>query len=367
MIQVFKPVFHVDECLAEIRAVLESGWAGLGPKTQAFEEAMSERVWANHFVATNSCTSALQLALHAMDIEPGSRVLTTPITFVSANMVILQEGLVPVFCDVEPLTGNVDAGKLQHAIERHKPSAAIFPHIGGYPADMDAIEQVLGPQVPVIWDCSHALDAMASGSVVGAERLCCWSFQAVKQLAMGDGGGVSTNDDVLAMRLRRLRWCGIDKSTSDRSTLGYVPEYSVGELGFKAHMNDLASAIGLAELPYLTAGNNRRIDIAMRYKAEISHGSPPLYQYNRSSSYHFLPWFFSNRDLVATKLRESQIFPGMHYRRNDLYPLFRNCPKEDLSGAAWYEAHELTLPLHLAMSDDDVSHVIEVVNSSGGQ
>lgn len=370
MIQVFKPVFHVDECLAEIRAVLESGWAGLGPKTAEFETRMAEVVGAKHFVATNSCTSALQLALHALDLPAGSKVLTSPITFVSANAVIKQAGMIPVFCDVEPRTGNVDASKLQHAIDTHKPAAAIFPHIGGYPCDIPAVRAACGDQVKIIWDCAHALGASYFGWTLGIDAgarsgssICCWSFQAVKNLPMGDGGGISTWDTELAERVKRLRWCGIDKSTADRSQSGgYIADYDVPELGFKAHMNDITAAIGLAELPYLEQGNLRRFTIANRYMLEITVGCGPEYKFGRASSFHFLPWFFENRDAVALKLRENGIFPGMHYKRNDLYAPFA-AEYEPLFGAAWYEMHELTLPLHLGMSDDDVSRVIEVVNS----
>ena len=355
MIQVFRPVLHVEECLAGLREVLETGWLGLGPKTAEFESRMAGLVGAAHFVATNSCTAALQLALHCLNLAPGSRVFTTPITFVSTNMALLYEGLVPVFCDVEPTTGNLNPQELDELA-----SAVLAVHIGGYPCDAAAI-RALG--LPVVWDCAHAL-----GSSFRPEGdLACWSFHAVKNLPMGDGGGVSTDDPEIAARLRRLRWLGIDKSTAERTdSAGYAPEYEVRELGFKAHMNDVAAAIGLAELDHLQEGNRRRAEIAARYRAGLKRVIYPGYHSaDRRSSYHFFPLFFHYRDRVAERLRERGIFPGMHYRRNDRYPLFANCARRgELPGAAWYEAHELTLPLHLAMSDADVEEVIAAVNQA---
>ena len=109
MIHVFRPFLDTDAILAELRPVLESGWIGLGPKTAEFEEKLAGLVGAPEFVALSSCTAALHLALNALRLPPGSAVLTTPITFVSTNAAILYEKLTPVFCDVEPRTGNLDA------------------------------------------------------------------------------------------------------------------------------------------------------------------------------------------------------------------------------------------------------------------
>ena len=135
------------------------------------------------------------------------------------------------------------------------------------------------------------------------------------------------------------------------------------ELGYRYQMNDVTAAIGLAMLPHVKAHNARRREIAERYVAEITSGTPPDYDPDRRSSFHFLPMFFPDPDEVRGRLREAEIFPGMHYRRNDLYVPFRDCPRDgEMKGAEFYERHELTLPLHPRLTDEEVGRVIEVVN-----
>jgi perosamine synthetase len=187
----------------------------------------------------------------------------------------------------------------------------------------------------------------------------------VKNLPMGDGGGISMNDSDLACEIRRLRWLGITRTTAERTSAeGYDPEYDVPSLGFKYHMNDITAAIGMAMLPRFSAQNRRRSEIAGRYLNEIRVAKKPDYKSGRSSSFHFLPLFFDNPTAVALKLRAAGIFPGMHYHRNDSYAPFRRFSRiGDMSGADWYERHELTLPLHAGLSDNDVDTIIEIVNS----
>ena len=137
MIQVFKPVLRVDEILHSLRDVLTTGWIGLGPKTAEFEAAISEYLGVNSVVCTNSCTSALHMAVKSLNLRPGTRVLTTPITFASTNHVLLYEGLVPTFCDVDRLTGNIDAEQAEKELKRNRYGAVMVVHVGGYPCDMD--------------------------------------------------------------------------------------------------------------------------------------------------------------------------------------------------------------------------------------
>jgi dTDP-4-amino-4,6-dideoxygalactose transaminase len=366
MIQVFRPQLDTEAILGELRPVLDSGWIGLGPKTAEFEERLAALVGAKHFIATNSCTGALHLAVHSLRLPPGSAVLTTPITFVSTNAVLLYENLKPVFCDVEARTGNLDAGHVAQALEHHDVKAIMVVHMGGYPAEIGAIHAAAQSRgIPVVEDCAHALGSRYQGVPLGAGRsLCCWSFQAVKNLPVGDGGGISTNDSDLAAELRRLRWLGISRGTAERtSAAGYEPDYEVQEIGFKYHMNDITAAVGLAMLPHLAEHNQRRQAIANRYLGEARSACLPCYQADRSSSFQFLPLFFEDRDRLAARLRLAGIFPGIHFRRNDLYCPFRGYPKaSDLAAAVWYDRHELTLPLHPGLSDSDVDTIIEVVN-----
>ena len=372
MIPVFKPKLDIPSILEEIKDTLESGWIGLGPKVEKLEKVLCEETGGLPVVATNSCTSALHLALRNINWVGSSwpasdYVLTSPISFVSTSSVILYENLTPVFVDVEPHTGNIDANHLEEAIKKYKPRGLIVVHLGGYPSDMDTINEICSTYgVPIIEDCAHALGATYKGSQVGwSPNLCCWSFHAVKNLPMGEGGALSCPAPSLIEELKRGRWLGIDKDTFSRSGNNkYQPDYNVRELGFKYHMSDLYACVGLVMHKHLKEDNKYRKLLADMYFLGIDLKSHPKYKTDRQSSCHFIPFFFDNPKEVVAILRENNIFPGHHYDRNDLYSLFKDAPTypDNLPAAEWFSKHEVTLPMHCHLSLDDQYRIIELVN-----
>lgn len=353
MIQVFKPRMKTDSILSQMRHPLEMGWIGMGNKTAEFEKKIGEYLGLDndYVTAVNSCTAALHLAVKSLGLPPGARVLTTPITFISSNHVLLYEGLEPVFCDVDRYTGHIKIDR--ETVFRENVCAAIVVHMAGYPVD---IPEDLG--IPVIEDCAHAFGAeYSNGKKVGdSNNICCFSFHAVKNLPMGDGGAITGPDKWF----KKMRWMGIDKDTYSRSGGGYAWEYDVSDVGYKYHMNDITAVIGIEQLKTIDEDNARRKTIADYYRANIKNAEFPDYKSDRKSSYHFYPLFFEHRNKVYKALLEHEIFPGMHYKRNDKYKMYKT---RYLPGAEEWERHELTLPLHLELSDADVEHVVEVVNS----
>jgi perosamine synthetase len=370
MIQVFRPKVDVERILAELRPILESGWIGLGPKTKEFEGRVAKFLNTNHFVALNSCTSALHLAIKCLNLRKGSLILTTPNTFVSTNHAIMYEGHYPVFADIEPLTGNIDPASIEKLLTYYGEAirAIVVVHIAGYSCDMIRINQIANLHgIPVIEDCAHAFGSLYNNRKVGdTDNLCCWSFQAVKNLPVGDGGGISTNNPELYARLNRLRWLGIDKDTVSRSHLatagGYNWDYEVDELGYKYHMNDLSAALGLIGLETLEENNIQRRAIAQFYLENIHADVVPDYQDNRLSATHFIPLFFENREVIYQKLRNAGIYCGMHYKMNHKYAMYSGLPTGKLEGADWYEKHELTLPCHLDLDITDLEQIVEIIN-----
>ncbi len=346
-IPVFRPTLDADRVWAELRPVIESGWLGMGPKVEEFEQKTAHLVKAKHFIALNSCTAALHLAVKCLDLPKGAQVLTTPITFVSTNAALLWEDLVPVF-------GNVNRdGQLNESDGAYGTVATIRVHLGGAECNGGiALEHI-----PVIEDCAHAF-----GAPWIKEQKClmrCWSFHAVKNLPMGDGGGISTNDDELAERLRRLRWMGISKSTHQRSQGRYVTDYTISELGCKYHMNDVTAAIGLAALPYVKAQNELRQQIAQRYHEAFRSESPSYLP--SESSCHFYPLFFDRREEVEQRLVAHGIGFSRHYQPNCLYRDFRGFPAPGYQSAMTYWKKALVLPIFPSMTDEEVERVIEAV------
>ena len=295
MIQVFKPKVNTEKILEQLKPILDSGWIGLGPKTKEFEVKLSEYIGVKHFIALNSATSGLHLAVKALNLPPKSKILTTPITFISTNHAILYEDHIPVFCDVEKLTGNISVESIEQALKEHSDiKVIIVVHVGGYSCDMDAINDIAKKHnVKIIEDCAHAFGSKYKGKKIGdTDNICVWSFQVVKNLPVGDGGAISTNDDEVHKRLMKLRWLGIDKDTVSRSNLKshkqtYNWDYNVEELGYKYHMSDINALMGIIGLEDVDSGNNRRKEIVNYYLENVTNDLiKPDYKLDRESSCH---------------------------------------------------------------------------------
>jgi perosamine synthetase len=361
-VALFKPVIR-EEAIAEVGEVLRSGWLGLGPRTAAFERAFAAYVDAPHCVGVSSCSAALRLALHLLDLPPGSEVVTTPLTFVGANQVILHEGLVPVFADIQRDTGNLDPASVAERISE-RTGAVLTLHYGGYPCDLDelyALAKEAG--VPVIEDCAHAAGASYRGRRIGSHGdLHAFSFHAVKNLPTGDGGCLTVRREDQAERARRLRWFGIDTDTYARASgKSYRWDYAVDELGFKHHMHDIQAAIGLAQLEYLDADNARRREVGARYRRGLAgvDGIELLREDgDRVSSQHLFCILAERRNELVDALAARGIDTGVHYRPSYDYPIFDGEPLPAVE-EFWHRA--VSLPMHVALTDEQVEAVIAAI------
>ena len=363
-VQLFRPSIS-EAAIQQVGDVLRSGWLGLGPRTREFEQKFAAYVGVPHCVGLNSCTSAIHLALHVLDLPPESEVITTAVTFVSTNHAILYEGLKPVFADIDRSTGNLLVSDVAAKIT-DRTRAMIVVHYGGYPADIDELYALARSRgIAVIEDCAHACGATYKGRRTGSHGdFHAFSFHAVKNLPMGDGGALTVRSSDHDARLRRLRWLGIDKDTFRRTTnSSYDWDYDVPEVGFKYHMNDVEAAIGLAQLELVDAENVRRAEIAAAYRRSLENVGGvtlPAQSDDRRSSYHLFPIIVENRDGFISKLKEAGIGTGVHYRRNDDYSMYE---KANLPNAEWFSAHVVSLPMHLCLSDEDVGYVTSTIGS----
>lgn len=367
MIQLFKPRI-TEEAISAVSEVLRSGWIGLGPKTAAFETAFGAMVGARYAIGVNSATAGLHLAAILAGFGPGDEVITTPLTFVSTNHVILYQGATPVFADVDPLTCNIDPDSVERLIgERTK--AIMCVHYGGYPCDLDRLYALAERyHLYLIEDAAHACGSSYRGKPIGSFGLTVFSFHAVKNLPLGDGGAVTTSSESEYLRLKRLRWLGIDKDTYQRTVTDegrYAWQYDVPEIGFKYHMNDITAALGLAMLKQLPSDNERRRQIASMYAEGLRHPAiirlPPLSTADTVTAQHLYAIQVERRDALIAKLKTHNVAPGVHYIPNNTFPMYRHC-RADVRNAMAVADTLLSLPMHVLLSDQDVQHIIEVVN-----
>jgi len=366
MIPVFKP-WMGDAEAAAVAEVLKSGWIGLGPKTKEFEEKFAAHMGCKYAVAVNSATSALHLAMLAMKVE-GGEVITTPMTFVSTNHAILYTNAEPVFCDIEPDTLNIDAGKIEPLIT-DKTKAIVAVHYGGYAADMDRIMALARKHnLKVIEDVAHGCGGEHMGRKLGTiGDIGTFSFHAVKNLATGDGGMVTTDDPAIYALLMKLRWVGISKDTwsrEDQGTKQYSWYYNIDGLGYKYHMNDINAAIGLVQLAKLEAGNKIRREITAAYTkafaAQPQIELPRAKEYMTKPACHNYVIKVTERDRLNAHLKDRGITTGVHYIPNNHYDMYKKYRgATPVSSGVW--SRLLTLPLFPDLKPEEVKHITDSV------
>jgi perosamine synthetase len=368
MIPVFKPCYGKEE-LEALKEPFETGWIGLGPKTQEFEKKFSEYIGVKYSVALNSCTSALHLAMKVMGVE-GYEVITTPLTFVSTNHAIIYNKGVPVFCDIQPDTLNINPEQVRKLIT-DRTKAIVTVHYGGHPCDMDIISDIAKKHhLAVIEDVAHGCGGEFKGKKLGSlGDIACFSFHAVKNLATGDGGMITTNDKEVYNRLLKLRWLGITKDTWAREDKdkNYSWYYNIEEVGYKYHMNDITAALGLVQLKKLDRTNRRRTEITERYNrgfADVSWIETPTFKSYAKSACHNYVIKLDERDKLNLYLKERGISTSVHYIPNNHYEMYRNCRGDTpVCEKIWTKL--LTLPLFPDLKDSEVDMIIQQIKLFG--
>lgn len=366
-IPVLRPHFG-DEEVEAIREVLTSGWVGPGTKVEAFEKAFAEYVGTRFAVSLNSCSSALFLSMKVLGVA-GREVITTPMTFVSTNHAILQNDGIPVFCDIDAETLNISPASIEARVT-DKTAAIVVMHHSGHTCDMDPIvEMAKARNIPIIEDAAHAAGGRYKGRMAGSlGTVGCFSFHALKNMTTGDGGMLTTDDEDIATRAKNLRWMGISRGTYDRfrrNGRARAWEYDVEEVGYKFHMNDLTAAIGLIQLAKLESSNAARREIAAQYHKALAGLSwldlPNEKDYARSA-HHMFVVRAKDRDGLIEHLAEREIDAGVHYKPNHLYTVYEPYRSElPVVERVWQDI--VTLPMHPAMSNEEIDHVIDAVRA----
>lgn len=368
---------------AEIQSVVEtlsSGWLTTGPKAQQFEEEFAAAVGASHALAVNSATSGLHLALDAIGVGPGDKVITSPFTFTASAEVMRYLGADPVFADIDPLTFNVDPYAIEAVYAEHRRDVkALMPvHIAGQACDMDPIIQ-FGEKngLRIVEDAAHAFPANYNGRSIGSlGDVTVFSFYATKTITTGEGGMVTTEDADFAERIRTMRLHGIDRAVFDR----YQSDrpkwyYEIIAPGFKYNMPDLCAAIGLAQLRQAESFRKRREEIASAYSAgfaDLPMRTPKVSNPQDVHAWHLyiilleLEQLSIGRDRFIEELASEGIGTSVHFIPLHLHPYWRDryqLRPEDFPVALDTYRRCVSLPIYPRMSDEDVERVIETVRT----
>jgi dTDP-4-amino-4,6-dideoxygalactose transaminase len=363
------PFFRHDLGRAEVEAfaaALEDPILTTGARVAELERRFAARLGQPYAVGLTSCTAALHLALLALDVGPGDEVITTPLTFVATATAILQAGARPVFADVEPDTGNLDAGRVAAAVTPR--TRAILPvHLYGQMADMRALRAVADRhRLAIVEDAAHCVEGRRDGVGPGAlAEAACFSFYATKSLTCGEGGALVTRDAALAERVRLLRLHGMTADAAERERAGWRP-WDVVALGWKYNMDNLQAAILLPQLARLEARHRHRAGLAARY-AERLRALPAVTMPTRRAdvvhAWHlYAVWLAGrDRDAVVAALQQARVGVTVNYDPVHLTTYFRrrfghapgDFPIAERLGAA-----SLSLPLYAGMPEGDVDEVV---------
>lgn len=367
MIQVFKPSLGEEEFQA-VKEVMQSGWIGLGPKTQEFEEKFADYVGSKYAIGLNSGTAALHLAMMGYHLGPGDEVIVPALTFISTIHAIRYVGATPVFADVAEDTLCLDVNDVARNLTPR--TRAVMPvHYGGHPCDMDELHALLDPRgILVVEDAAHAAGAQYKGRRIGSiSQATCFSFHAVKNLTMGEGGAISTDDARLNALVRKLRWVGINKDTwsrsSDLRTYGWY--YEVEELGFKYHLSDIPASIGIVQLQKLERTNARRRELVRQYNAALADVpwiTTPVWRDYIQSACHNYVIKTDYRDRLNLYLKEKGIATGVHYMPAHLHPIYQSSTVTlPVTDRVWRNL--LTLPLYPDLTDEEMNQIITAIKS----
>ncbi|MCO6438790.1 MAG: DegT/DnrJ/EryC1/StrS family aminotransferase [Phycisphaerae bacterium] len=345
-----------DELDTAIRGVVERGDFILGRDVSEFEQAFAQYCGVKHCIGVASGLDALTLALKGLGIGPGHEVITAANTFIATALAIHHTGATPVLVDHDPQTYNLDFRRLSAAITSR--TRAIVPvHLYGQPAEMDAIDAIANEHgLVVVEDAAQAHGAKYKGRRCGSlARAAGFSFYPGKNLGgMGDGGAITTNDDELAQWLRSCR------------NYGSVVKYYHEVLGCNSRLDTVQAAILRTKLPHLDGWNQRRREIAERYRQFLSGSNVALPEERGDVEhvYHLFVIRCGNRDELLAALQEAGVGAGIHYPLpiHRQIAFRRSCIVPRPPAFTDRFADEIvSLPMCPFVSDDQVERIAQIV------
>lgn len=352
--------------------VLASGWITTGPEVAEFEREFAAWVGAEHALAVSSCTAAIELSLRALRLKPGARVLTSTMTFCGAVHAIVHAGLQPVLVDIDPDTLMPNVSTTAAAVERAgRAEAMVVLHMAGHPAPVQDLADAAGlPLGRVVEDAAHALGTWVGDRPVGTiSAATCFSFYATKNLPIGEGGMITTNDSQVADYVRQARLHGMSADAWKRYLPGSGWRYRVEVAGIKANLTDVQAAVGRAQLRRLAGWQARRDALARRYDAGL-HGidglQAPLWPASGRHAWHLYIVRIDGRlgmerdDFIAHLSRQG-IDCSVHFIPVHHQPYF-----QELLGSAVAEQFPIadrvfqqivSLPFYAGLADEQVDRV----------
>ncbi len=347
-------------------AALQSDFLTMGSRVKLFEDKICDYTGAKYAVALSSGTAALHLASLVL-LEYGDKVLTTPNSFISTVNSILYVKADPVFIDIAE-DGNIDLDKCISYLEEDPSIKAIYGvHFSGNPLDQHKLKEIKEKyNILILEDCAHSIGASFEGIKAGScENSDCsiLSFHSVKQLTTGEGGAITTNDEIIYEKLLTLRNNGMRKDRDD-----FVQTAKMYDLGFNYRLSDIHCALGISQFDRFHEFIALRHDIAKRYDDVFSDIDTiePLYSFTLNSSYHIyvvrvdFSRFKTTKEELFKKMREKEIGLFMHYPAINKQPFYQGLGYDDIDmpNMDKYEEDSISLPIYPTFTREEQAYVV---------
>jgi dTDP-4-amino-4,6-dideoxygalactose transaminase len=355
-IQLSKPFVTSSERDIINKVIKSHFWAsgsGVG-YVKKFENNLNKFTDAKTCLAVNSGTAALELSLSLFNLK-NKEVFVPSLTFVSTVHAILQNGGIPIFIDIDPITLSMNIDEIKKKISK-KTEAIIAVHFGGMPINLKKLKKIsLEYKIPIIEDAAHACGSKYDNKKIGSHSdLICFSFHPVKNLAMPSGGAICINKNSSKFKktLNSKRWCGITNRKN------YY--YDVDKMGWNYYMNEISASIGLVQLKKLDKLNKIRLKIAKQYFKELNvEFKMP---FSKNCSYHLYWIRVKKRKEFINKMKLKGIETGIHYNPVHLMTFYKKYGRR-LPITEKISKEIVSIPIHPNLTQNDVDRVVTSINN----
>ena len=363
MLPVLAPKGGQEE-LDMLKEVIESGWWGKGPKVEQFEREFAELVGAKYAIAVTSNSHGQDLVMKALDIRDGD-VINPTISFMATAMIPIWNNCTTNVVDVDPVTMCMDPEDVRKHITPNT-KAIIAVNQAGVPAPIKEIRKFFDGLI--IEDCAHSCYTPGAGQ---QGDIAVWSFQAVKTMPSGDGGMITLNDEKLYHKLKEMTWFGVtstysrvNKEDNVTGRPGYTWDYEVDKIGYKCYMIDLTAALCLTQLKKLPAHLEFRRHVQQRYNNEL-HTAIERPPFSDTVQYYCAKVPANHRAELIDYLADKKIHTSVHFKPLHKYEIIQKhltFPDRAFPVADQEWLRLISLPVHPAMTEEDIDYVIYWVN-----
>jgi len=346
MQHLFYPFVPYKDVMAELKTTLSSRWIGQGKKVDDFEKQFGSKYGFKYPLFLNSCTSALELSYHLLDLKENDEVIVPVLNCTAGQMGLKRRNVKIIFADISDDL-NVDCQDIERKITPNT-KAIVAVMLGGTPVDNRVYTLAKRHKIPVITDAAQHLGP-AKGDYI------CYSFQAIKHITTGDGGMLIVNNKKEYDRAKRLRWFGIDRESKIKKTWGAWERrqmtYDISEAGYKYQPTDIDACFGLAGIKHADRVLKYREEIANEYKKHLTKVEGIKLITGGSN------WLFGivsdKRDAIAEALKSEGIETNLVHLRNDIFEIFGG-KKQSLPTMDRLEENYLYLPFNHLVTKQDV-------------